>query len=128
MGIAFDQNVITITAVYSLIDVLKEVPFLKADPLAMRHFGLLHSEYSTLCAHVHTADIAHMAKTKVVGVFPRYLKEDSNNIIGAIARICISICSLMCIFLKRQLFAMHHTHRDVIFGVISSNTKRHITA
>ena len=72
IGILHGIDVTSITNVFSLIDAVKETSVAKSTVVGKNHFQWLRTEYSRLCNHVHTANQLHMAKTNLLGVFPRY--------------------------------------------------------
>jgi hypothetical protein len=128
IGIAYDQNVLSLTSVYELINVVTEINEFKQNQIARRHVEVLQNIYSILCGYVHTADVTHMSMTGVVGVFPRFEQAKSKRFFDISKDVIVSVCSINCITLKQRFNKMHHTHKDVLYDVLPRNVKNFIAS
>jgi uncharacterized membrane protein len=86
------QNVLALTAVYELINVVMEISDIKQNKIARHHVGVLRQKYSILCSYVHTADKTHMSMTGFVGIFPRFKESQSEHFFNISKDIIVSIC------------------------------------
>jgi len=128
VGILHGIDVGAITSVFSLIDAVKETAVAKSTRAGRNHFQWLRSEYSRLCNHVHTANQLHMAKTNLLGVFPRYDRSSAVTFFAGLTTVSTSIVALNCLMLLASFRKMHHTNYDQICDMLPKATRTELAA
>jgi hypothetical protein len=126
IGIAEDQNVLSLTSVFEIIEVVKYTNIIQSSKSAKKQFSRLKADYTTLCKYVHTADSAHMSHTSVAGVFPFLDKIQAASFDSIFRSVMVGECSLLCILLRKRLKRMHHKHLDMIMDIVPRDTKLEI--
>lgn len=129
IGILHGVDVLAIANVFSLIDEVKKTSVATATTAGKNHFQWLRAEYGRLCEHVHTANHLHMAKTNLLGIFPRYDRATAAAFFsGSLTTVSTSIAALNCLMLVHAFRKMHHTNIDQIFDVLPKATRAEIAA
>jgi hypothetical protein len=128
VGILHGVNVTTITNVFSLIDAVKETAVAKSTNAGKNHFQWLRAEYSRLCSHVHTANQLHMAKTNLLGIFPRYDRSNAVPFFSGLTTVSTSIVALNCLMLLSSFRKMHHTNFDQICDILPKSTRTELAS
>lgn len=114
IGLSQDQNVLALTSVFELLDLVKATPLLTGDKVANKYYQILRTEYKTLCGYVHTSTSAHMAHTTFTGVFPRFVEPDAKLFFSSFNKVASSMCCLLCFAVKDKFKTLHHKHFDVV--------------
>lgn len=126
IGISADQNVLSLKSVFELIDVVKSINIIENNKYGSVYFSTLRQRYKTLCAHVHTANTAHMALVIAAGAYPRYLHEDADKSFSAIDEVCSRIIALVCLIAEPTFRKLHHRHYDLVCDSLPRNLKAHL--
>lgn len=126
IGLFEDQNVLSITSVYDLMDVVKDTNFVSTNAEAKRAFRQIRGEYADLCGYVHTSSAAHMALTKFAGKFPRALPKDAQNLFGRISSFSTQVTKILILMFTKQFRALHHTHFDTVCDALPLSFKRQL--
>jgi hypothetical protein len=128
IGILHGVDVTSITNVFSLLDAIKETTVAKSTNAGRNHFHWLRSEYSRLCNHVHTANQLHMARTNLLGVFPRYDRPNAITFFSGLTTVSTSIAALNCLMLLNAFRKMHHTNFDQICDILPKATRTELAS
>ncbi|WAX97307.1 hypothetical protein N7E70_010840 [Aminobacter sp. NyZ550] len=126
IGLSQDQNVLSLTSVYELMDVVKDTAFISKDTEARKLFQTLRAEYTSLCGHVHTSSSMYMALTTVVGVFPRYVPNEAQKLLEQITRVSSAITKILILLFPNTFKLLHYKHHDAICDVLPKSFKRYV--
>jgi hypothetical protein len=128
IGILHGINVAAINSVFALVDAVKDTAVAKSTSAGRNHFQWLRAEYTRLCDHVHTANQLHMAKTNLLGVFPRYERPNAATFFAGLSTVATSIAALNCLMLREAFQKMHHSNFDQICDVLPKATRTELAA
>lgn len=125
-----DKSQLVEKSVYKVFDTASKQNLFNGslNPITKFCFDSLNSDYSTLCADVHTATIQNMERLTSLADFPAFDSKKSNSTADMYIRVAKNVTSIFCLIFNRFFHEIHHRNKENILISVPRKIKPSINS